>query len=149
MSNEAVRWLQSVSDRLSCNCLVIRQDRSASSASICCLKEARNALAFIAQRITWRTHGRSPCTGGVSKLDSATVQTPQKEQGVLVFLFFLFFIAGHYLGVLLVFNGDTPCFIGPCGRPPSLTPIEQKTRVLLLPVCLRGCFPIPADRLVS
>jgi hypothetical protein len=33
--------------------------------------------------------------------------------GVLVFLFFLFFIAGHYLGVLLVFNGDTSCFIGP------------------------------------
>jgi hypothetical protein len=35
--------------------------------------------------------------------------------GVLVFLFFLFFIAGHYLGVLLVFNGDTSCFIRPCG----------------------------------
>jgi hypothetical protein len=35
--------------------------------------------------------------------------------GVFVFcvLFFLFFIAGHYLGVLLVFNGGTACFIGP------------------------------------
>jgi hypothetical protein len=28
-------------------------------------------------------------------------------------------------------------------------PIEQNPRVLLLPVCLRGCFPVPADRLVN
>jgi hypothetical protein len=94
--------LQSVSDRLSCNCLVIRQDRSASSASICCLKEARNALAFIiikfiAQRITWRTHGRSPCTGGVSKLDSATVH--RGRFGVLVlFVFYRRPLFGRFIG---------------------------------------------------
>jgi hypothetical protein len=28
------------------------------------------------------------------------------------------------------------------GRP--LIPIEQNARVLLLPACLRGCFPVPA-----
>jgi hypothetical protein len=32
---------------------------------------------------------------------------------------------------------------------PPLIPIEQNPRALLLPVCLRGCFPVPADRLVS
>jgi hypothetical protein len=35
------------------------------------------------------------------------------EGRVFVFLFFLFFIAGHYLGVLLVFNGGTACFNDP------------------------------------
>jgi hypothetical protein len=119
VSNEAVRWLQSVSDRLSCNCLVIRQDHSASSASICCLKEARNALAFIAQRITlnvnYMAHARPQSLHRRSK-QVGPRHRPSWIVGVLVFLFFLFFIAGHYLGVLLVFNGDTSCFIGPWCR---------------------------------
>jgi hypothetical protein len=96
VSNEAVRWLQSVSDRLPCNCLVIRQDRSA-SASICCLKEARNALAFIAQRITWHTHGRNACTGGVSKLDSTTAHRGR----VCVLVLFVFYrrpLFGRFIG---------------------------------------------------
>jgi hypothetical protein len=62
-------------------------------------------------RITWHTHGRSDCTGGESKLGSS----PPPIVGEFVFLFFLFFIAGHYLGVLLVFNGGgTACFNDPC-----------------------------------
>jgi hypothetical protein len=54
---------------------------------------------------------------GRRKLDSWTAPPP--IAGVFVFLFFLFFIAGHYLGVLLVFNGGTACFIDPCSGGPA------------------------------
>jgi hypothetical protein len=52
---------------------------------------ARNALAFIAQRITWHMHGRNACIGGVSKLDSeARSQEISKSQNAILrqFLFF-------------------------------------------------------------
>jgi hypothetical protein len=45
---------------------------------------------------------------GCRKLDSATA-----HRGRVCVLLFLFFIAGHYLGVLLVFNGGIACFIDP------------------------------------
>jgi hypothetical protein len=48
-----------------------------------------------------------------SKWAAASWTAPPPIVGVFVFLFFLFLIAGHYLGVLLVFNGGTACFIDP------------------------------------
>jgi hypothetical protein len=65
--------------------------------------------------------------------------------GVFVFLFFLFFIAGHYLGVLLGFNGGTACFIDPwCQVIPTWQnfcqkPCARRSTDSVLPLPPRRC----------